>query len=126
VSQPISTDGAPKAIGPYSQAIDAGAFMFCSGQVGLDPSTGELVEGGIRVQTERAIHNLKAVVEAGGHSFEDVVKTTVFLASMDDFNAMNEVYAEHFSEPYPARSTIAVKQLPRGALVEIEAIVRGG
>jgi 2-iminobutanoate/2-iminopropanoate deaminase len=126
VSEPVSTDDAPKAIGPYSQAIDAGNYLFCSGQVGFDPSTGELVEGGIRVQTERALQNLKAVVEAGGLSLDDAVKTTVFLASMDDFQAMNEVYAESFSEPYPARSTIAVKQLPRGALVEIEAIVRAG
>ena len=126
MSEPVSTGDAPQAIGPYSQAIDAGSFLFCSGQVGLDPATGELVDGGVRMQTERALRNLQAVVEAGGSSLEDVVKTTVFLASMDDFNAMNEVYAEFFSQPYPARSTVAVKQLPRGALVEVEAVVRSG
>ena len=123
MSEPVSTDGAPKAIGPYSQGIDAGNYLFCSGQIGLDPSTAELVDGGIKPQTERALQNLKAVVVAGGHSLEDVVKTTVFLDSMDDFVAMNEVYAEFFGEPYPARSTVAVKQLPRGALVEVEAVV---
>jgi 2-iminobutanoate/2-iminopropanoate deaminase len=126
MSEPVSTDDAPQAIGPYSQAINAGNYLFCSGQVGLDPSSGELVEGGIKVQTERALQNLKAVVEAGGASLEDVVKTTVFLDSMDDFNAMNDVYAEFFTQPYPARSTVAVKQLPRGALVEVEAVVRAG
>ncbi len=126
MSEPVSTEDAPQAIGPYSQAIDAGSFLFCSGQVGLDPATGELVDGGVRMQTDRALRNLQAVVEAGGSSLEDVVKTTVFLASMDDFNAMNEVYAEFFSQPYPARSTVAVKQLPRGALVEVEAVVLSG
>lgn len=126
MGEAVHSDDAPKAIGPYSQAIDAGTLLFCSGQVGLDPATGDLVEGGIRVQTERALQNLEAVLAAAGLSTEDVVKTTVFLASMDDFAAMNEVYATHFGEPPPARSTIAVKELPKGATVEIEAIARSG
>lgn len=126
MSEAVHSDDAPKAIGPYSQAIDAGTLLFCSGQVGLDPATGELVDGGIRVQTERALQSLEAVLAAAGLSTEDVVKTTVFLASMDDFAAMNEVYAKFFGEPPPARSTIAVKALPKGAVVEIEAIARSG
>lgn len=126
MSEAVHSDDAPKAIGPYSQAIDAGTLLFCSGQVGLDPATGELVAGGIAEQTERALHNLEAVLAAAGISTEDVVKTTVFLASMDDFAVMNEIYAKFFAEPPPARSTIAVKALPKGAIVEIEAIARSG
>lgn len=118
----VSTEGAPGAIGPYSQAISYGQTLFCSGQVGLDPATGEIVEGGVKEQTARALENLGAVLEAGGSSFGNVVKTTVFLASMVDFAAMNEVYAEVFGSNPPARSTVAVKELPKGALVEIEAI----
>lgn len=126
MSEAIFTEGAPKAIGPYSQGISSGAMLFCSGQVGLDAATGEMVEGGVGEQTERAIRNLTAVIEAGGKSLKDVVKTTVFLASMDDFQAMNDVYARFFSDPPPARSTVAVKDLPKGALVEIEAIALSG
>ncbi len=120
----ISTDKAPQAIGPYSQAIASGDLLFCSGQVALDPSSGQLLEGGIAEQTERAFENLKAVLEAAGSSLDEVVKTTVFLASMDDFQAMNEVYAKFFSSDPPARSTVAVKTLPKNALFEIEAIAR--
>ncbi|MGH2813254.1 MAG: RidA family protein [Actinomycetota bacterium] len=118
----VSTDGAPQAIGPYSQAILAGGYLFCSGQVGLDPKRGEFVPGGIQEQTERALENLRAVLEAAGLSTKSVVKTTVFLADMADFQAMNEVYARFFPGTPPARSTVAVKELPRGALVEVEAI----
>jgi 2-iminobutanoate/2-iminopropanoate deaminase len=126
MSEAITSEGAPKAIGPYSQAILAGQYLFCSGQIGMDPTTGELVQGGVGAQTERALTNLRAVLEGGGLTAEDVVKTTVFLASMDDFGAMNEVYAGFFGDPPPARSTVAVKELPRGALVEVEAIARAG
>lgn len=126
MGEAVHSDEAPKAIGPYSQAIDAGTLLFCSGQVGLDPASGELVAGGIAEQTERALRNLEAVLAAAGLSTEDVVKTTVFLASMEDFVAMNEVYAKFFGEPPPARSTIAVKALPKGAVVEVEAIARSG
>jgi 2-iminobutanoate/2-iminopropanoate deaminase len=120
----ITTDKAPQAIGPYSQAIVSGDFVFCSGQVALDPSSGELLDGGIAAQTERAFENLKAVLTEAGCSLDDVVKTTVFLASMDDFQTMNDVYAKFFSTDPPARSTVAVKTLPKNALFEIEAIAR--
>lgn len=122
MAEQVSTDGAPQAIGPYSQAILAGGYLFCSGQVGLDPETGEFVEGGIQEQTERALENLRAVLEAAGLTTGEVVKTTVFLADMADFQAMNEVYARFFPGTPPARSTVAVKELPREALVEVEAI----
>jgi len=117
----VSTDGAPKAIGPYSQAIAAGDFVFCSGQVGLDPVTGDLAEG-LEQQVLRGLENMKAVLEEAGLSSADVVKTTVFLTSMDDFAAMNEIYEKVFSDSPPARSTVAVKELPKGAVFEIEAI----
>lgn len=120
----VSTGGAPSAIGPYSQAIAADGFVFCSGQVGLDPATGELVEGGIEAQADRALRNLAAVLDAAGAAMADVVKTSVFLADMNDFAALNAVYAKHMPEPPPARSTFAVGALPKGALVEIEAIAR--
>jgi len=126
MKEQISTDAAPKAIGPYSQAIRSGDLLFCSGQVGLDPATGELVDGGVEEQTERALENLAAVLKSTGASLDDVVKTTVFLSSMDDFAAMNQVYERHFQGVPPARSTIAVKTLPKNAMVEIEAIVRLG
>lgn len=126
MSNAISSDGAPKAIGPYSQAIHAGQYLFCSGQIGLDPASGELVEGGIKLQTKRALDNLDAVLKAAGVTGEDVVKTTVFLNSMEHFADMNEVYGGFFGEPPPARSTVAVKELPKGALVEIEAVARIG
>jgi 2-iminobutanoate/2-iminopropanoate deaminase len=122
MGEPVASDAAPKAIGPYSQAIRAGEFVFCSGQVGLDASTGELVGGGIEAQTARAIQNLEGVLKAAGLDLTHVVKTTVFLISMDDFPAMNEAYGKFFAGQPPARSTVAVKTLPKGALVEIEAI----
>jgi 2-iminobutanoate/2-iminopropanoate deaminase len=118
----IETSAAPGAIGPYSQAIDTGALVHCSGQLGLDPSTGQLVVGGVAEQTERALRNLGSVLDAAGLSFADVAKTTCFLVDMDDFAAFNEVYARSFPEPAPARSTVAVAALPRGARVEIEAV----
>lgn len=123
--QIISTEKAPKAIGPYSQAIRAGNFIFSAGQIGLDPSTMEIVAseaGGVEAQTRQVLTNLKHVLEAAGSSLSRVVKTTVFLADMADFAAMNAVYAEFFPENPPARSTVAVKSLPKGALVEIEAV----
>ena len=118
----VSTNHAPKAIGPYEQAIKVGEFVYASGQIPLDPSTGNLVEGGVAVQTRRVMENLKAVVAAAGSSFERVVKTTVFLKNIGDFAAMNEVYAEYLGHAKPARSTMAVADLPRGALVEIDLI----
>ncbi|HEX9036362.1 MAG TPA: RidA family protein [Ktedonobacterales bacterium] len=118
----ISTPQAPGAIGPYSQAIVTGNLVFCSGQVPLDPATGALVEGDVAAQTHRALENLSAVLEAAGASTASVVKTTVFLVSMGDFAAMNEVYAEFFPSEPPARSTVAVAELPRGSRVEVEAV----
>lgn len=118
----ISTSDAPAAIGPYSQAIAVGDFIFCSGQVALDPTTGELGADDVRAQTRRALENLNAVLRAGGATLGDVVKTTVFLVNMGDFAEMNEVYGEFFASEPPARSTIAVAALPRGARVEVEAV----
>lgn len=120
--QIISTANAPKAIGPYEQAIKVGDFIYASGQIPLDPKTGNLVEGDIKVQTRRALENLKAVLEAAGSSLDRVVKTTVFLKNIADFAAMNEVYAEYLGAAKPARSTVAVADLPRGALVEIDLV----
>jgi 2-iminobutanoate/2-iminopropanoate deaminase len=118
----VSTDRAPRAIGPYSQGIVAGSHVFTAGQVGLDPATTELVAGGIAEQTDRVLKNLAGVLEAAGSSLQQVVKTTVFLADMADFAAMNAVYERHFGSHKPARSTVAVAQLPRNARVEIEAV----
>ena len=118
----IQTDNAPAAIGPYSQAIKAGGFVFVSGQIPIDPQTGQFVPGGIAEQTERVLKNLSAVLEAAGSSLDRVVKTTVFLADMKEFSGMNEVYATFFSSPPPARATVAAAGLPRDARVEIEAI----
>jgi 2-iminobutanoate/2-iminopropanoate deaminase len=120
--QIIRTDRAPKAIGPYEQAIKVGDFVYASGQIPLDPKTGNLVEGDIKVQTRRALENLEAVLEAAGSSLDRVVKTTVFLKNIADFAAMNEVYAEYLGAAKPARSTVAVADLPRGALVEIDLV----
>ncbi|MBO9308685.1 MAG: RidA family protein [Chloroflexi bacterium] len=120
--QVVHAEGAPRAIGPYSQAIIANGFVFCSGQIALDPATGELIEGDIAAQTERAIQNLRAVLEAAGSSLAHVVKTTVFLQDMADFAAMNAVYSRFFGENPPARSTVGNLTLPRGARFEIEAI----
>ena len=119
----ISTTNAPAAIGPYSQAIDCGAFLVTSGQVPFDPATGVIVEGGIGAQTRQSLNNVKAILEAAGLTMDNVVKTTVFLQNMGDFAAMNAVYAEFFTEgQYPARSAVEVAALPKGALVEIETI----
>jgi 2-iminobutanoate/2-iminopropanoate deaminase len=122
--QHVSTSNAPTAIGPYSQAIAAGDLVFCSGQVGLDPETGELVTGGVEAEAERALRNLTAVLDAAGCTFDDVVKTTVFLADIGDFAAVNAVYGRFMPDPPPARSTFAVGALPKGARIEIEAIAR--
>jgi 2-iminobutanoate/2-iminopropanoate deaminase len=119
---PVHSPAAPKPIGPYVQAIAGDGMLFCSGQIGLDHTTGKLVDGDIAAQTRRALLNLAAVLSAGGASLRDVVKTTVFLVDMADFATMNEVYAEVFGESPPARSTVAVAALPAGARVEIEAI----
>ena len=119
--QKIYTDKAPSAIGPYSQAIKAANFLFTSGQIPIDPATGEVVEGGIGAQTERVCKNLKAVLEAAGTSLEKVVKTTCFLADMGDFAAFNAIYARYFPEK-PARSCVAVKTLPKNVLVEVECV----
>ena len=119
----IATEKAPAAIGPYSQAIDCGAFLITSGQVPIDPSTGEIVTGGVAEQTRQSLTNVKAILAQAGLTMDNVVKTTVFLQSMGDFAAMNAVYAEFFTEgQYPARSAVEVGALPRGALVEIETI----
>jgi 2-iminobutanoate/2-iminopropanoate deaminase len=123
VKDRIQTDRAPQAIGPYSQAVKAGGFVFASGQVAFDPATMQIVDGGIREQTERVMRNLAAVLEAAGSSMERVVKTTVFLADMNEFAAMNEVYGSFFAtEVPPARSTVEVKRLPRDVRVEIDLI----
>ncbi len=122
--QAVSTSGAPAAIGPYSQGIAIDGFVFCSGQIGLDPSSGELVTGGVEAQAERALRNLAAVLDAAGLGMADVVKTTLFLADIGDFAAVNAVYGRHMTDPPPARSTFAVGALPKGALVEVEAIAR--
>jgi len=118
----IATDQAPRAIGPYSQAIRAGNLLFCSGQIPIDPATGEFVSGGVAEQTEQVMRNLSALLKAGQSSLKQVVKTTVFLADMDDFTAMNEVYGRFFGENPPARATVQAARLPRDAKVEIEAI----
>jgi 2-iminobutanoate/2-iminopropanoate deaminase len=118
----IQTDRAPQAIGPYSQAIKANGFVFASGQIALDPATMQIVDGGIREQTDRVLRNLAAVLEAAGSSLAHVVKTTVFLADMNEFAAMNEVYGSFFTEVPPARSTVEVKRLPRDVRVEIDVI----
>ena len=118
----LHTDKAPAAIGPYSQAIEVNGMVFASGQIPLDPATGNVVEGGIKEQTRQALTNAQAIMEGAGLTLANVVKTTVFMADMNDFAAMNEVYATFFSEPYPARSAVAVKTLPKGVLVEVECI----
>ena len=123
----IQTENAPAAIGPYSQAIDSGAgLVFVSGQLPIDPATGAFAPGGIREQTHQSLTNAQAILKAAGLGLGNVVKTTVFLADMGDFAAMNEVYAQFFAAPYPARSAVAVKTLPKGALVEIECIAARG
>ena len=118
----ISTANAPQAIGPYSQAIEAGGFVFVSGQIPLIPATGELVEGSVEVQTARVLENLKAILEAAGSSLENVVKTTVYITNMDDFTKVNGIYGQYFQENPPARVCVEVSELPKGALVEIDVI----
>jgi 2-iminobutanoate/2-iminopropanoate deaminase len=122
VREAVSTDQAPRAIGPYSQAIKAGDFVFVSGQIALDPATGTIVAGGVVEQTRRVLDNLAAVLAAAGTSFDRVVKTTVYLADMADFGAMNEVYAEYFPAPAPARATVQAAGLPRDVRVEIDVV----
>jgi 2-iminobutanoate/2-iminopropanoate deaminase len=122
----IQTSAAPRAIGPYSQAIRSGELLFLSGQIPLDPATGELVGGGIEAQTARVLDNLGAILAAAGGSFADVVKTTIYLVDLAEFAAMNAIYASYFAEPAPARATVQVPALPKGARIEIEAIARLG
>lgn len=124
MKQVIHTDKAPAAFGPYSQAIQIGQLLFTSGQVPIDPETGAIVEGGIQEQARQSLNNIKAILNAAGTNMGAVVKTTVFLQDMNDFAAMNEVYAQFFQEPYPARSAVQVGRLPKDALVEIEAIAQ--
>jgi 2-iminobutanoate/2-iminopropanoate deaminase len=118
----VETHAAPMAIGPYSQAIAHGDLVFCSGQIGIDPATSTMVEGDIETETRRVLDNLREVLDAAGLKLSDVVKTTVFLVSLADFETVNRIYGEHFNAPYPARSTVQVSALPRHARVEIEAI----
>ena len=120
--QAVSTSSAPKAIGPYSQAIRAGSLLFVSGQVPIDPATGNLVEGDIAAQTRRVFDNIGAILEAAGASFDHVVRTTVYMADMNDFAAMNEVYGTYFSSPAPARATVQAARLPKDARIEIDVI----
>lgn len=122
----IHTNNAPAAIGPYSQAIEVNGFVFASGQIPIDPSTGNIVEGGIKEQTRQALTNASKIMEEAGLTLANVIKTTVFMADMSDFAAMNEVYATFFKEPYPARSAVAVKTLPKNVLVEVECIAAKG
>ncbi len=122
--KPVKTDQAPGAIGPYSQAMSVDGWVFCSGQIPIDPATGELVGGDIGVQTDQVLKNLAAVLEAAGASLSRVVKTTVFLSDMGDFVSMNEVYAEHFGDHRPARAAVAVRTLPKNVDVEIEAVAK--
>lgn len=122
----ISTQNAPAAIGPYSQAIEVNGFVYASGQLPIDPATGAFPEGGVKEQTRQSILNVKAIIEEAGLALSNVVKTTVYLADMGDFAAMNEVYSQFFAQPFPARSAIAVKALPKGALVEVEVVAARG
>lgn len=122
----ISTQNAPAAIGPYSQAIEVNGFVYASGQLPIDPATGAFPEGGVKEQTRQSILNVKAILEEAGLALSNVVKTTVYLADMGDFAAMNEVYSQFFAQPFPSRSAIAVKALPKGALVEVEVVAARG
>lgn len=124
--KPIVTSAAPAAIGPYSQAIEVNGFVYASGQLPIDPATGAFPEGGVQEQTGQSLLNVKAILEEAGLTLANVVKTTVYLADMGDFAAMNEIYSQFFSQPFPARSAVAVKALPKGALVEVEVIAARG
>lgn len=118
----VTTDKAPAALGPYSAAVKAGHYVFTAGQLGIDPSSGNFIDGGIEAQTRQALENLKAILEAAGTKMSKVIKTTVFLLDMNDFGAMNEIYGEYFTKKYPARSAVQVARLPKDGLVEIEAV----
>jgi 2-iminobutanoate/2-iminopropanoate deaminase len=120
----IATPAAPSAIGPYSQAIADGEWIFCSGQLGIDPASSRLVEGGIEHETRRVMENLREVLSAAGLHFGDIVKTTIYLVDLGEFDAVNRIYGEHLNAPYPARATVQVTALPRGARIEIDAIAR--
>ncbi|HVB83204.1 MAG TPA: RidA family protein [Candidatus Binataceae bacterium] len=120
----ISTHSAPAAIGPYSQAIGDGEWVFCSGQIGIDPASGRLVEGGIEHETRRVMENLREVLSAADLHFKDIVKATIYVVDLGDFDIVNRIYGEHLSAPYPARATVQVAALPRGARIEIDAIAR--
>ncbi len=122
MKQAVATTGAPQAIGPYSQAIAAGSWVFCSGQIGLNPATGELVGGGVEAETRQVLENVRAVLAAAGATLDCVVRTTIYLVDLADFGRVNEIYARAFSAPFPARATVGVAALPRGARVEIDAI----
>lgn len=122
MTKAVITSAAPSAIGPYSQAIKVGSFVYTSGQIPIDPATGQFVEGGIEAQARQSLLNVQAILKEAGATMDSVVKTTVFLADMNDFAAVNAVYAEFFTEPFPARSAVAVKSLPKGALIEIEVV----
>lgn len=124
--KPIVTSAAPAAIGPYSQAIEVNGFVYASGQLPIDTATGAFPEGGVQEQTRQSLLNVKAILEEAGLTLANVVKTTVYLADMGDFAAMNEIYSQFFSQPFPARSAVAVKALPKGALVEVEVIAARG
>lgn len=124
--KPIVTSAAPAAIGPYSQAIEVNGFVYASGQLPIDPATEAFPEGGVQEQTRQSLLNVKAILEEAGLTLANVVKTTVYLADMGDFAAMNEIYSQFFSQPFPARSAVAVKALPKGALVEVEVIAARG
>lgn len=124
--KPIVTSAAPAAIGPYSQAIEVNGFVYASGQLPIDPATGAFPEGGVQEQTRQSLLNVKAILDEAGLTLANVVKTTVYLADMGDFAAMNEIYSQFFSQPFPARSAVAVKALPKGALVEVEVIAARG
>ena len=124
--KPIVTSAAPAAIGPYSQAIEVNGFVYASGQLPIDPATGAFPEGGVQEQTRQSLLNVKAILEEAGLTLANVVKTTGYLADMGDFAAMNEIYSQFFSQPFPARSAVAVKALPKGALVEVEVIAARG
>ena len=124
--KPIVTSAAPAAIGPYSQAIEVNGFVYASGQLPINPATGAFPEGGVQEQTRQSLLNVKAILEEAGLTLANVVKTTVYLADMGDFAAMNEIYSQFFSQPFPARSAVAVKALPKGTLVEVEVIAARG
>ncbi len=122
MKNPVQTEHAPAALGPYSQAVELDGWVFCSGQIGLEPGTGRLVAGGIEAETRRVLENLRAILAAAGLTLADVVSTTIFLIDLKDFEAVNRIYSEHFGPPYPARSTVQVAALPRQARIEIAAV----